>query len=223
LSLLLDALKRAEQEKLARGERPELQVVSSPDSAQATPAATPAPRASAAATQGAPKSSLELQPVVPGPGAPPPASSPAAAQAVFQAKLPAGRSEGKSRRGWVFAAAGVLALAVIAAGGYVWYALQALAPAPVPARRMAGPLAPPPPAASAMPALPAAPEKGSLPAAVAETVSKPTPAPVAAAPKAPPAASSSEATAAELLRESPPRSEPPLRAGTRPGGAPHSS
>ena len=48
MSLLLDALKRAEQEKLARGDRPDLQVVGESGAAHAVPAAAASHTTSAA-------------------------------------------------------------------------------------------------------------------------------------------------------------------------------
>ncbi len=218
MSLLLDALKRAEQEKLARGERPDLQIVSPSDASPAAPQAPKAtPRESAPPPQPASKGSLELQPIgQQAPGASPrpaPPASPAAAQAVFQAKLPPGSAQDKPRRGWIFVAAAAIAIAVIAAGAYVWYVMQALAPTPVAARRMAGPLATPPPvsalpapsSAASMPALGPVPERGSLASTVTTTAG---PAPE---PRAPPGLPSREQTASELLRQAPARREPPVR------------
>lgn len=227
MSLLLDALKRAEQEKLARGERPDLQIVSP---SEATPAGisspSPAQRDSAAAAAAA-KASLELQPISqPGAGtAPRPAPSPAAAQAVFQAKLPPGGAQGKPRRGWIFAAAGAIVLAVIAAGTYVWYAMQALAPPPVAARRMAGPLAPPPPApvlpapplpvaGGATPPFTAAPEKSGTVSTVTTTPS----AAATVAPRVPAAPLTRDQAAAELLRQAPVRREAPVVLDRTPQG-----
>ncbi|MEO7744006.1 MAG: hypothetical protein ABIR98_13800 [Usitatibacter sp.] len=225
MSLLLDALKRAEQEKLARGERPDLQIVSPQDATP--PASEAAAREAAAASHAAPEGSLELQPPAQqAQGPPPKASSPAAAQAVFQAKLPPGTARDPPGRAWLFAAAGVVAIAVIAAGAYVWYAMQALAPAPIPARRMAGPLAPPPPApviptpaippaGSTTPVLSGTPEKGPLPAAVTTTTA--TRAPIE--PRAPPARPPREQAAADLLREAPAPRDPPVQLDRAPPSA----
>lgn len=230
MSLLLDALKRAEQEKLARGDRPDLQIVPETAPAPANPAPSPAQRdrdaASAAAAQ---RAALELQPIAtPGAGAASgapatPAGSQAAAKAVFQAKLPPGGAQDKPRRGWLYAAAGAILIAVIAASAYVWYVMQQLAPAPVPARRMAGPLAPPPPGSQQPPQLstPGFPQTGvgaSLQVPVAEAGTPPpaaakvttTALPPAAAPKAPAGPPTAEQAAAELLKQAPARRDPPV-------------
>lgn len=208
MSLLLDALKRAEQEKLARGERPDLQIVSGSEGATPAPSASQAaPREGVTAPQPASRGSLELQPIGQQAQGAGPKPSPAAAQAVFQAKLPPGSAQDKPKRGWLYAAIAAIAIAVIAAGAYVWYAMQALAPSPVPARRMAAPFAPTPPAPQ-MPTtiLPAAPDKGAATVAVPSVVAKP-----AAEATVPPVAPTREQTASDLLRQAPPRREAPLR------------
>jgi tetratricopeptide (TPR) repeat protein len=239
VSLLLDALKRAEQEKLARGERPDLQIVSPAEGAPAQ-ATAPAPgqrerdRDAAAAAH---RASLELQPIGQPATATPAAKAPsaAAAQVVFQAKLPPGGAQDKPRRGWMYASLGAIVIAVIAAGAYVWYVMQQLAPTPIPARRMAGPMAPsapvpqlpspgfpqsapsrstpvpaaeaglPPPSFSAPTAMVTPVPKGPAPAAAPSAPAR------AAAPSAPPAAPTREQAAAELLRQAPAQREaPPL-------------
>ena len=227
MSLLLDALKRAEQEKLARGERPDLQIVSPSEAAMPAMPATTAPPPGqrdrdAAAASAAHRASLELQPIAQSAaGAGAKAASPAAAQAVFQAKLPPGRAQEKPRRGWLFAAAGAILVAVIAAGAYVWYVMQALTPAPVPARRMAGPVAAP--AFAPVNSAPA-PSPSTVPGAsetpATSTVTTTTAQPGARAElKAPPVPPTREETAAELLRQSPARREaPPVRLDRAPQG-----
>ena len=114
MSLLLDALKRAEQEKLARqpGGPP------------------PTSRGGSSAPVAA---NLELQPIgpAPGPSAPPPtprqdAAAAHAAQNVFQAKA-ADNDPEKSRSGlWLLV--GAIAFVAIAAASYVWYTVKALTP-----------------------------------------------------------------------------------------------
>jgi Tfp pilus assembly protein PilF len=121
MSLLLDALKRAEQEKLAKQvERPESE---RPRAVSAAPANEPG------------AGSLELAPLQPagsGAGSPPPLSSAprgdaAAAQNVFQAKAAAPPE--RSRKGillWV--GLGAVVIAVAGAGIYVWLAVQSFTP-----------------------------------------------------------------------------------------------
>ena len=124
MSLLLDALKRAEQEKLARGDRP-------------------LPGQQAPASANGPADALSLAPLTaaPAPSARPDAQS--QAQTIFQAKARP-KPPGKSRIGlWIGVGAAVLVL--LAGGGYVWYAMNALSPAPLAARR-----APPAPIASSV-------------------------------------------------------------------------
>jgi len=122
LSLLLDALKRAEQEKLARqgGDR-------------ATPVPAPAPVPAAPSPAPKPVASLELQPLGGSPAAtsaPPARNDAQAAQNVFQAKEPAparaaAPGAAPSRKGpFLWIAIGVIALVVLGAGGYVWYQLN---------------------------------------------------------------------------------------------------
>jgi Tfp pilus assembly protein PilF len=113
LSLLLDALKRAEQEKLARG----------PADASATNQGAAASGRPAPATLG--NSSFELQPLggVGAAGARPDASQ-QSAQTVFQAK--AGAAAEPRSRGMFFATIGAISIVLIAAGAYVWYSVTAL-------------------------------------------------------------------------------------------------
>src|SRR5690349_24349712 len=103
MSLLLDALKRAEQEKLARqGESP------------AAPAPS-APAAAASIPRAAPAGGLELQPMASSAamaanatlGAPPPRGDAHTAQAVFSAK--AANADGAKNRGMIFATIGAVA------------------------------------------------------------------------------------------------------------------
>lgn len=225
MSLLLDALKRAEQEKLAR----------QGEAGAAAPAPTlrdPAPTAARPATSAG---GLELQPM---PGAPaanpnatlgtPPRADAHAAQAVFQAK--AANNDGSKSRGMLFATIGAIAVVAIAAGAYVWYAVSALTPKPSSAFAMRPrPItAPVPPPAGSLSANPTAAEAAlaSAPAMAAidsvnsakstpfaspnpGAASAPPPAPAATAPKLRPA----EEAAANLLRDAAPSPapEPPLR------------
>ncbi len=197
MSLLLDALKRAEQEKLARD-------------APGAPA-SPAPRESAPAARPVPKASianLELQPVSAAAtlGAAPRADA-HAAQVVFQAK--AANTPEQRSRGMLWATIGAVAVVAIAAGAYVWYSLNALTTPSVVQRprsspvQSSGSLQMPQPAAEAALAV-AARERASSAA--------PTPTP----PQSPPIAASAprpaEDTVAKLLRESAAApSPPPLR------------
>ncbi|HET9469702.1 MAG TPA: tetratricopeptide repeat protein [Usitatibacter sp.] len=180
MSLLLDALKRAEQEKLTRqGDRP---------------APAPGPRA-AGSTADAANSALELAPL------PPPASSAsragdvAAAQAVFKAKAP---QESQRNRGALWAAAAAVVVLLVSAGAYVWYSVRGLAPARLaaPARVRPQPLTPPPailtaprpeqfspsppPAPGGAAPAPAAPTPGEAPAAAPAKAASPAPRPSAA-------------------------------------------
>ena len=187
MSLLLDALKRAEQEKLARhGE-------ASNDA--------PAAQAARASAKGAP--SLELQPVA----SPASLASSAArmdepahaAQVMFDAKTP---SQDKRGRGALWATIGAIAVVIACAGAYVWYQIRVLSPAPPApvARRVAPPLLP---AASGSPP-PVAPIADPTPLVPAVTIAQDpvTPAaPVAAT--VTPVAPAGEDAVARLLREAP--------------------
>jgi len=118
LSLLLDALKRAEQEKLTRqGDRPEGGVEAG--RVLAAPTAANAPSAAV----------LELQPVY-GAGVsmtPPGArgTDAHAAQAVFKAKA---SQEPARNRGVLWAGVAAVGVILLAAAAYVWYSVHALAP-----------------------------------------------------------------------------------------------
>ena len=120
MSLLLDALKRAEQEKQARPPEPDA-------------APSRAPRA------------LELAPIAasdPVPGAAPRASGPAPA--------PIPRASGSSRKPAVlWIAGGAITLVAAIAAAYVWYSIASLTPPPSPAARPAlRPIVPEPPASA---------------------------------------------------------------------------
>ena len=128
MSLLLDALKRAEQEKLTRhSDRP----------GPAEPPQRPSPSAAVAPV-------LELQPMPSSSGAASSAKSDAqlAAQTVFKAK---GGADAKPDRRILWGAAAVIVIAIAAAGVYLWHSLSALSPrrTPMPAARPA-PITPAP-------------------------------------------------------------------------------
>jgi Tfp pilus assembly protein PilF len=179
LSLLLDALKRAEQEKRARRQD---------DGGTPAAAAPPMLREAAPARAAA---SLELQPLSSGPQAghlpnAAPGSAPKgdarAAQAAFQAKA-ANNGDGRNR-GMIWATFGAIGVVAIAAAAYVWYSVSALTPrasvqsAPrPPAAPMASPGGAPPatPAAEAQlaAALSAPPVTKDLPAAPAAPLAVP--------------------------------------------------
>ncbi len=136
MSLLLDALKRAEQEKLARnGERPS------------------APEPPSRSSPGSTAASLELQPLASG-APPPPASArgdAAAAQAMFAAKSPREVASQK-KRGVLYAILAVVAILLIAAIAYVWHSVSALMLPPPTPMRVRPPAAPTPAPASGAPA-----------------------------------------------------------------------
>ena len=132
MSLLLDALKRAEQEKLSR------QGEASNDAAPAgAPAAGERPKAAP---------SLELQPLSAGAASAHAArDEPAhAAQVLFDAKAPA---DEKRSAGMLWATLAAIGVLVASAAAYVWYQIRVLSPnpAPVVTRR----LPPPPPQVAA--------------------------------------------------------------------------
>ena len=133
MSLLLDALKRAEQEKLSRqGEA----------SNDAAPAGGERPRAAPA---------LELQPLSAGAAR---GEEPAhAAQVLFDAKALAGE---KRSTGMLWATLAAIGVLVASAAAYVWYQIRVLSPSPPPvvARR----LPPPPPQMAAGSPPPVAPD-----------------------------------------------------------------
>lgn len=189
MSLLLDALKRAEQEKLARGDRPDLQIVGPGEGQHSS-------RHERAEAAGA---GLELHPLTPPPAAAAAAATrektaAQAAQAVFQAKVEPGRD--KPRRTLIVIALAVIILAILGAGGYLWYAMKSLTP----------PLATRP---APMPITAASP----APAPAASVVGTPAPEPAPAPPpRAAPAVPDRERIAAEALREAQAvREAPPLR------------
>ncbi len=104
MSLLLDALKRAEQDKQASRAGRE----------------NAAPHLVAAG-----KPTLELHPVSPPEAAPAPAR--AAAQGIAPAAAP---ERARNRRGVFWAAGAIIVLVIAVALGYVWYSIAALAPRP---------------------------------------------------------------------------------------------
>ncbi|HEY2629343.1 MAG TPA: hypothetical protein VGI57_09455 [Usitatibacter sp.] len=124
MSLLLDALKRAEQEKLAK------QGGSTSESERPTPAhlsaAPPPPPASRVPN-------LELQPVTTAPSGAGVRSDAQTAQNVFQAKeSPSFRASGaddpgkKSPMLWIVLA--VIGVGMLGIGGYVWYSVSSFSP-----------------------------------------------------------------------------------------------
>ena len=130
MSLLLDALKRAEQEKLTRqGDR--------------APEPQPEPgRRAAAPPSPAPAPVLELQPLGGTAAAGAPRTDAQAAQAVFDAKSPP-RAAARNR-GVLWAVVAAVGVVLLAASAYVWYAVGALAPRPAAVARIRPvPIAPP--------------------------------------------------------------------------------
>jgi tetratricopeptide (TPR) repeat protein len=162
VSLLLDALKRAEHEKHAR-----------PDPPQGV--AAPAPIAGTSA--------LELQPVARSVDPPPAARGVSENSAQVLAPAPARR-----RRAFAWIGAMVAVIAVAGVGGYIWYALEQLQPKRL--ARAVSPRPPPPPVATAQapaaavaPATPppeprAAPRPSPGTRAAASNSRLPTPAPI---------------------------------------------
>ena len=188
MSLLLDALKRAEQEKLAR--QPAGSVSAQPPPRSAAPASAPG--------------SLELQPLAgagatahaaPGP-ARPDAAAAHSAQTVFQAK--AAEPENSRGRAMLWVTVGAVAIVAIAAAAYVWYSVKSLTPqysgaprpraAPTPPPASSAPLPPTTAMGSIVPApgpVPAPPEAtgAAAPGVAAPSATVPTsPAPAAAVP-----------------------------------------
>jgi Tfp pilus assembly protein PilF len=218
VSLLLDALKRAEQEKLAR---------QGPDSAPEKPALVPAPSsaASAQAARAAHRSpNLELQPIggvaataAPARSAPNPAAE--AANAASHARAAALAPSPVKRGNALWAVAGiVLVFLVIGAAAFVWYQIEALKPPPPVARVRSNvgllpPAAPTPAPASGVapggpPPLLEAPPASSTNTSAPATVSVPP----AANPGKPAPASPAEDPLATLLRSQPPAgATPPVR------------
>lgn len=219
MSLLLDALKRAEQEKLSKqGER----------GAEAAPP-VPAPAASA------PPGSLELQPIIDARAAAASAQASRAAGAsartdaeaantVFQAK------QGKapaSRAGLIWAISIGIAVLVLGAGGYVWYMMESLKPRVAPVARAPRPLpiTVPAPQSSAPPIIDP-PAAASAPASVAAAPAQETPATKEPVPTvAPKPGAQRKDVVASLLEEarSPAAARPDLkleRSAERPSIAP---
>lgn len=193
MSLLLDALKRAEQEKLTRqGDR----------------------RPDAEAAQGAPAASLELQ-ALPSAGAA--RSEAEVAQAVFKAKT---ASSAPRARGALWAVVGAAAVVLLAAAAYVWHSIQSLSPAPVPlARARLSALPPPAPASPADASArrsdggsPAPVGTGARTPALEEVSAPPPAAPEPAQAAAPAAAPAREVSAASRVEQAAvPESAPPLK------------
>lgn len=206
MSLLLDALKRAEQEKLAKqGGKPEGGRADEPAAAPAAAAAAPAAPARPA--------SLELQPVGSAPAgasAATAANSPRAeanaAQNMFSAKAAPADSSRKGAMLWI--GLGVLVVVFAAAGSYVWYATQPVVPRTAASLRRPTPITSLP-ATTPAPAGPA--QSGGFvptqqPAAAIQPQPSAAPAPVGAEAPAPPAPASArrsvEDEVAALLRDS---------------------
>jgi len=218
LSLLLDALKRAEREKLAR--QPDTPGAAAP---HARPVAVPSPAANP---------SLELQPIAtPGAAAPahgahaaPGARADAgahAAQNVFQAK--AADSDAPRNRTVLWTTFGAIAFVAIAAAAYVWYSVKSLTPQYASTPRPRAVATPPPASGAPLPPTAAmgsiVPAPGTVvPAQVAPEAAPATaPAPAAArAPTPPPAL-----TAAERLERAAAeaRTPPPLQMDRSPDNA----
>lgn len=136
MSLLLDALKRAEQEKLAKqGER----AANDP----------PLPGAGPAKRDGASASGLELQPIggTASPGQAGAASGKpagaATAQAVFQAKAAAAPAPGARKTTILWIGGGVVLLIALAIAGYIWWSVSSLQPQITTLRPRAAPTPPP--------------------------------------------------------------------------------
>ena len=187
MSLLLDALKRAEQEKLARGP-------AEPAPAPHAPSPAPVPARDRPAANAA---SLELQPLGSAGvslGGPRPEPS-HTAQTVFQAKSSPPAAE--RGRGMIWATIGAVAVVVIAAGAYVWYSVKSLTPQVAVTPRPRPITIPPPPgappattvgestvvAASAPPLLDPPPRSPGAPGLPAASPSASAPAPAASEPR----------------------------------------
>ena len=199
MSLLLDALKRAEQEKqLSRGTEPTREPVMAPAAANAPSA-----------------SGLELQPLAPAPGGAPRSESAAhAAQAVFQAKQ-AQAAEDRHGRGMIWVTIGIVVIVASAAAVYVWTQIKVLTPPlPAPYKTVRPPPAPIPQPASAAP-------HTDLPLPRFDDARSPSLSPASAAPTTAPATpaprpgSRNEALVSELLSEraapTTPAAPPPVR------------
>ena len=178
MSLLLDALKRAEQEKHGRPPDPRSSEGGMRESGQPSAAV------------------LELAPV---PGSSPPRSDAHAAQIVFDAKAASAAQPASRNRGlWLGIAAAAVVL-LLSAGAYVWFAVGALSPRPATVVRSTQPPTPAP-----APFNPAAivPANGSSPAIVSEAPPPSPSEPANAPPPAHPAHAASTATPVEeVLRQ----------------------
>lgn len=202
MSLLLDALKRAEQEKQAK---------------QGHPAAAERARAAPAAAAGG-TPALELQPIGSGtPAAPSPAhaagrSDADAAQAVFKAKTAPASADPPRKSGALWAVVGAIVVVVAGIGAYVWYSVQSLTPKSVArVRPSAAPVAPLPPVEPSIRARPNEPAGRTLPPAPANPgVAVLTPQPRVETPAAP-RRSDSEQRVMDLLRDAAPAKPAPLR------------
>jgi tetratricopeptide (TPR) repeat protein len=190
MSLLLDALKRAEQEKLSK--HPERSAFGEAPQAAHSP------------------SSLELQPVTPSPAsASMGRSDAAAAQTVFSAKTTAQHHPDSRNRSALWAAAGAIGIVVAAAAGYVWYSVKLLTPPPIAAKlRPRPPPAPTPPPASAEPSSASKMEALMQPGATANLQNlppapspAPSPGPAKPAPPREPAMSTEQAAVLALLKD----------------------
>ena len=164
MSLLLDALKRAEQEKLAKaGER----AANDPP-----PAIAPAP----SATRREPaNNSLELQPL-PGSapahaGAAAKPSGAATAQAVFQAKAAAAPPSASRKATLLWVGGAVILLIALGIAGYIWYSVSALQPRITTLRPRPAPTPPPASGVTSGPRL-----ETLVPGANAPNTSSPSPA-----------------------------------------------
>jgi len=158
MSLLLDALRRAEQEKLARQQ-----------SEASNDAAGQAGAEAAGFEQGRAPPSLELQPLTSPTAAGTPRSDEAMQQQahiVFQAK---GGPETRRGKGMLWITMGLIAVVVGSAGAYVWFQLRVLAPGimpttatrrPPPPPLQPSPSGSPPPAPARAPGEPAANSQG---------------------------------------------------------------
>ena len=205
MSLLLDALKRAEQEKLAKqGDRP----------ANDAAASAPAPAPAAARREPANAAALELQPIASAQpaGAAPKAGSAATAQAVFQAKAPAKKPEDGRNMTMLWIIGAIVVVAILAIGGYVWWSLSALQPRPVTTLRTRAVSAPSPtPGQAKLDTLvpgalaPATPPRSDAP-------TQPVPMPPAAPTPAPASGSASGTGASPAISTLPSRAAPNLAA-----------
>lgn len=185
MSLLLDALKRAEQEKSVR----------EGGGGSAASAASPPPRAGGTV--------LELQPVNNAHAgiSATRAGDAHGAQTLFEAKAAANRAAETRAKGPLLAAIGAIAIIVLAAGAYVWFSIQSLTPrTPVlnaPPRPPAAPT--PPPAAGIAPSVASAPPSAAMVSPVHPPATPPPPAP----PRENPVAEAAQKRVLELLKEPP--------------------